>query len=71
MLGFLLQTIHEVWLFSPYVICTKSYYESYVCLHRGTFHGRNLKSEFPGCISFLDIFRTGFEPHSVNSNQML
>lgn len=33
LLGFLLQTIHEVWLFSPYVICTKSYYERamFVC----------------------------------------
>lgn len=34
LLGFLLQTIHEVWLFSPYVICTKSYYERamFVCI---------------------------------------
>lgn len=34
------------------------------------FCARNLKSEFPGFILFLGIFRTGFEPYYVNSNQM-
>jgi len=42
----------------------------YVCLCRGVFCGRNLKSEFPGFISLLPILRTGFELYCANSNQM-